>query len=406
MLNGFDTLNPFGTNGSILKIEDINHRHGTNVLEPLYCWAISSKKYALFNKTADGKPVIRKCSAHGLGHLLAPYLDVDAPAHIPPPLKEISSGKERIRRWQHDAWYAIIEAALADPSEQVRFDYHPALQEPSVCRYAATSPDLRAWFDHWNKDKEYADQVKPFGFLFTLHPSPFDRLRGDVDDPVEGAEPRKEMHPVAPFDRDLKVAVSKAFDRVTGAPIEPTWLRTYEEVLIGYPNRAETKFLNGGAYDKGPTERRHVVTTTIHLIGKESDRWEEEYFLGLGGDMPIEYGSDPLLVEAVFAHLRRAIEEFGKAKVSKATGVDRRTLAKVARGKQATTPVAHHTIAEALAKLWKDRSAKRAAAEKKIAKLAAIAKREGGIEAGGASRGDRSFQSFKSVAKAILTRGN
>ena len=60
------------------------------------------------------------------------------------------------------------------------------------------------------------------------------------------------------------------------------------EALHAYPNRPETKFLNGGAYDTGPTERCHVIATHVQMIGKEADRWEEEYFLGLGGDMPID----------------------------------------------------------------------------------------------------------------------
>jgi hypothetical protein len=38
----------------------------------LYCYAISAKRYALFNLDDDGRPVMRKWSEHGLGHLLNP----------------------------------------------------------------------------------------------------------------------------------------------------------------------------------------------------------------------------------------------------------------------------------------------------------------------------------------------
>ena len=79
----FRPLNPYGMNEPILKIEKVNYQPGgSEVPEPLYCWAISSKRYALFNISADGKPIIRKCSAHGLGHLLPPYEDADAPARM------------------------------------------------------------------------------------------------------------------------------------------------------------------------------------------------------------------------------------------------------------------------------------------------------------------------------------
>ena len=39
------------------------------MLEPLYCYTISSKRYVLFNLDAKGRPILRKASAHGLGHL-------------------------------------------------------------------------------------------------------------------------------------------------------------------------------------------------------------------------------------------------------------------------------------------------------------------------------------------------
>ena len=74
----FDALNPYEQSGSILEFEDQNYSQGNSrrkVLEPLYCAAISAKRYALFNVDSAGAPIIRKASAHGLGHLLSPYDD-------------------------------------------------------------------------------------------------------------------------------------------------------------------------------------------------------------------------------------------------------------------------------------------------------------------------------------------
>lgn len=69
----FTPLNPYGTRESLLKLEDVNFSvHNPKILEPLYCYAISSKRYALFNRDAKGRPVLRKASAHGLGHVRAP----------------------------------------------------------------------------------------------------------------------------------------------------------------------------------------------------------------------------------------------------------------------------------------------------------------------------------------------
>jgi hypothetical protein len=72
----FDPLNPYQAKSDLLKIEDANLAlDGLGGLAPLFCYAISAKRYALFNLDLPGRPVIRKASAHGLGHLMAPYGD-------------------------------------------------------------------------------------------------------------------------------------------------------------------------------------------------------------------------------------------------------------------------------------------------------------------------------------------
>jgi hypothetical protein len=132
---------------------------------PLYCFAISAKRNALFNLTKDNRPVLRKASAHGLGHLLDPYPESEAPQDIPPPavpLKEIG-----VRRWQYDFWYKIIEAALRGPPDSVPLDWHPALGHPAAIRYTASSPALLKWMSRWNKGRAYAEQIRPFGFMLS-----------------------------------------------------------------------------------------------------------------------------------------------------------------------------------------------------------------------------------------------
>jgi hypothetical protein len=56
---------------------------------------------------------------------------------------------------------------------------------------------------------------------------------------------------------------------------------------------AEAKFENGDYFDRGPTHRRHGQATQINYIGKEANRWEEQFFLGMDEDAAIEYGADP-----------------------------------------------------------------------------------------------------------------
>jgi hypothetical protein len=79
----FTPLNPYSSGGPLLKIEDANYRLArgktTKDLEPLFCYAISAKRYALFNLDRHSRPIIRKASGHGLGHLRPPN-DVEEPS--------------------------------------------------------------------------------------------------------------------------------------------------------------------------------------------------------------------------------------------------------------------------------------------------------------------------------------
>ena len=173
----FKSLNPYSDKGSILKIEDTNYavKEGgvSSAFEPLYCFAISAKRYALFNLGADGQISIRKASGHGLGHLLPPYGEADAPECVPPPrapLAEIG-----VERWQYDLWHQIIRAALEGHPDRVDLSYHPALALPAASRYGATTPKLLRWFAQHNANRPYVEQVKPSNFLLAYQLAP-DRL--------------------------------------------------------------------------------------------------------------------------------------------------------------------------------------------------------------------------------------
>ncbi|HUN77258.1 MAG TPA: hypothetical protein VMU40_22300 [Steroidobacteraceae bacterium] len=274
VVDWFIPLNPYKTPGSILKIEDLNRGIGSDKMEPLYCFAISAKRYALFNFDESNRPVLRKASAHGLGHLLDPYPESDAPPDIPPnsvPLKEMG-----VRRWQYDFWYKIVEAALLGHAEKVLRDWHPALQRPAAIRYTASSPALLNWVSRWNEGRPYREQIRPFGFLLSFMPrtgihAPFSPEPIDVLRP--GRPPAAEAPaPIAPYDIDPTRALTKVFDRLTGKAVDPDQLKTYAEVLEWYHLSPEDKFANGDSWDQGRTERWHVVAIGLVWIGKEANR--------------------------------------------------------------------------------------------------------------------------------------
>jgi hypothetical protein len=151
VIDWFVPLNPYKKAESILQIEKINNGIDSAEYEPLYCFAISAKRYALFNLDSKGNPILRKASAHGLGHLIEPYTEDDAPPELPKP--RVPPSEIGVRRWQHDFWIKIIDAAIADKPDQVSLDWHPSLSRPAAQRFSASSPHLLAWLDQWNAGK-------------------------------------------------------------------------------------------------------------------------------------------------------------------------------------------------------------------------------------------------------------
>ena len=252
----FKHLSPYKSQGSILQIE-------LGFDEPLHCYAISAKRYALFELDNQNSPVIRKASAHGLGQLMAPY-DKDAPQGI------------GVSGWQKDIWTEIIKSALAGHPNRVQYS-NLDLDKPALQRYGATSPALLRWMKYYNQDKDYRCCVKPFGFLVSLMP----RLgafapcpTAPIADPNKRGRPigRKSCKPIAPFERDGLRAAEEAFDRQTGSTIAAYSLKTYREALALYHLSQEDKFENGGPWDCGHTGRRHIHVSATQLIGKEANK--------------------------------------------------------------------------------------------------------------------------------------
>ena len=328
IVDWFAALNPYEFGGSILKVEDVNASLKTGEADPLYCFAISSKRYALFNLTPDSGPIMRKVSAHGLGHLLAPYGDSGAPATFPKPDKSVL--KDGTVRWHCDLWHQIVSAAMAGHPDQVARDYHPAMTRPAISRYAATSPDLLRWLKPYNTKRSYRDQIKPFGFLLSMSAAWGLSGEGVIASRAKGRRKKATaIKPIAPFDTDHCKAVELAFDRETGSPVSAASLRTYAEALAQYHISPESKFLNADYLDWGVTRRRHVRVASVMHIGKEAHDWERQAILGLNDDSSIAYG---VSVDDLAERLREWISRFGEPQAAKALGISKFQLAVLALG--------------------------------------------------------------------------
>jgi transcriptional regulator with XRE-family HTH domain len=330
----FTPLNPYEHKEPLLKLEEFNYAlagsRATDKLEPLFCLAISDKRYALFNIGPDGRPIIRKASAHGLGHLIAPYGEHDAPASIPPPV--VSLQTIGVERWHYDLWYQIILAAVEGHPDTVDLSYHPALKRPAASRYAATTPTLLKWFNKYNEGKPQAQQVWPFNFLLAFQVSAHRFRLAHEDDAVRPPKPQKipVPKPVAPYDSDIGRAAKACFDRETGQAVPSELLMTYGEVLGSYHLHAETKFLNGEPFNQGVTAPRHIEAIAVNCIGKEANKWEEQFYLGHEEDEMIEYG----LASQAFGRLKDAMKEskVSQRAVAEVSGISRTTLSKLIRG--------------------------------------------------------------------------
>ena len=338
----FDSLNQYKQKGSLLKIEDANYciKNGrvTENLEPLYCWAVSSKRYALFNLDANGKPVVRKASAHGLGHLLPPYREHADPVNIPNPLAPLS--EIGVERWQYDLWYRIVETGLKGMPGQVSLVGLPGLTAPAASRYAATTPVLLRWFKTYNEGKPYRQQVRPFNFLLAFQGQRLFAEPIPNDIPMLSDKPKlsraKLPHlprAVAPYSRDIETAAAQCFDRNTEQMVLRGQLKTYGRALAQYHLHPEAKFFQGGYTDRGRTMRRHVYATVISLIGKEANRWEEQFYLGMEAEAQVEYGLTPAENECLTGRLEVLSNVMGGRRLAHAIGVSRRHLSNLLRGK-------------------------------------------------------------------------
>ena len=324
----FNALSPYVDRPELFKLEDQNYAIGDashkKLGPPLYALAVSAKRYALFNLDHPDRLTLRKVSGHGLGHLRDPYDDRSSPATIPQPRVKLE-----VPRWQHDVWYRIVQAAVGDTPAIVGIDDLPGFNQPAVTRYGATTPALLRWFKAYNAKRPYRDQVRPFGFMYAYQALPAARL--ESPEAEEYGIPRDLPRVVAPFDASPIDAVKNCFDRNTDLRVDLRQLRTYQQSLAQYHLHPESKFHNGDYVDHGPTVRRHVLAEHLEFIGKEANRWEEQFFLEVDPEAQVVYGTT-VDAEELRSLVRAYAARHGLPALATASGVALRTAGSVVRG--------------------------------------------------------------------------
>ncbi len=269
--------------------------------------------------------------------------------------------------------------------DQPSYSTLPALDGVAASQYVASTPNLLRWFDRYNEGKPYRDQVKPFNFLLAYQAERLFDFGWDAPEPNgKTASPRKPWRylprAVAPFNRDPAAGAKWCFDRDTGDPIPLPHLKTYRRALANYHLRSETKFSNGDWRDRGETRRRHVAATGIRYIGKETNRWEEQFSLGLDPEAQPEYGLDPQSRSILSNEIDQAAKQFGQRRLADQAGISRQQLAEIITGR--ATPKAETLLKiAAAARALKKRESERRAAVAGLISLAKVEIQQVGLRA-------------------------
>ena len=252
-------------NDHFLKIDHVNFDSGGQQRQ-LYELSISSKRYCLYTYSPDGRRVIVKVSAHGLGYLMPPFED--------PPETRKAEGREE-HRWIYEAWDWILAREL-DGEEAARrcrknwFDY------PAMMQVTVTTP-------HVIKHLKHLSWARPMNFM-------------NAPIVAHGLLPSspEALSLVGRYDPDPRTWNNAIYyDRRTGKPCrigaEPGQIayRSYGSILQSYRLHPESKFLGRDrtpcdAETRGLLKRMTVEGVTKHPLRKESNRrWMEGNDLSL-----------------------------------------------------------------------------------------------------------------------------
>jgi hypothetical protein len=250
-----------------LKVDSVN-LDADGQQRQLHAFAISSKRYCLYTYAPDGKRVIVKVSAHGLGYLMPPFDD--------PPEARKAEGREE-HKWIHETWDWILAREL-DGEEAAWRCRKPWFDYPAMMQLTVTTP-------HVIKQLKHMPWARPMNFMnapIVAHAL----LPTQVD-----GEP---LTLVGPYNTDPKTwSEALYFNLHDGKPYqigaEPGMIPClgYGSILQSYRLHPESKFLGPdgkpcGPDTRGVLQRMTVEGATKYPLRKESNRrWAEGNDLSL-----------------------------------------------------------------------------------------------------------------------------
>ncbi len=217
---------------------------------------------------------------------------------------------------------------------------HEWLDRPAITRItAASAAGLRPFLASYNATRPFAEQIKPFNFLISVHVFPFSHPAG---------YPPQRFQLIHPFEPDPRRWLELWWidhysgDRFcihTAGPPSPdsVKVKTNRDVLERYGTHPEPKSLEPDGkpchrQSHGLLQRRPVTATEISYIGKESNRLEETT-AGLIHDLGevLNTHGDPNL-DSWLRLVVPALRDFNTVEIAERANLDRRSVQRLLSG--------------------------------------------------------------------------
>jgi hypothetical protein len=345
--NRLQSLNPYdGAAGAkpILELEKENFdEHGRR--RELQCYAISSKRYALFTWDKHGTPEIQAATQpdqHPEIDTAALKIEKRSDHALGFPINPINPESSN-RDYIGAGWEWILRSALELDAPEPEY-----FKRPLMMRWSVTTPGLERNVEWWNTGKKPRDRIGPMGFLMIATQRPFRHPIYRHSDHI----PLKLGALILPYERNPKKwehatatarnAPAETLCITTGIPgARAPSVRSFRDLFGEYRHSDERKMLGPGGEiaDKdtiGLLSRRTVIAAGAPAsIGKESNYLELGIvrLLASEDDYLNEYGRpehDQLDALRDFVHARSETQD----QIAAASGVPLRSLERFLAGSQ------------------------------------------------------------------------
>ncbi len=271
MIGMVNYLSPYKPGIPLLKSEDVNVVD--DELEPLYVLAISSKRYALYNKRwkdefgqwHDGIR-LRKCTNHGLGSYINP------PGYQSKISVPYAKDDEPIctTRWIDDLWTLAIRKV---ESSVINDDTEMILEEEIYDLLGDVPAISKETVSTWEVYKQVNDipDIRPFSFFVTLpgiEEWMIDERRRRTGQYIKVKPELMGIGYYAPFSNNIDEIMANLTRKDTHERIPHALTATLAEKVLHYFTHAEHK-----AYPPhgiGQLQKQPVIVEALAYCGKES----------------------------------------------------------------------------------------------------------------------------------------